>query len=51
MSSALQGKYDDDIALLDGKLRVGASFDILNKKIKVADKKATLYCVDGFVKE
>lgn len=49
--SQLSGKYDMDVAAMDGILRVDKSFDILVKKIKLADKRATLYCIDGFVKE
>lgn len=41
----------DDLYALEQMLRTGKSYDIITKKIKVADKKATLYCVDAFIKE
>lgn len=49
--SRLSGKYDIDTAAMFSLLRADKSFDILVKKIKLADKRATLYCIDGFVKE
>ena len=51
MERRFSGKYMDDLYALEQMLRAGKSYDIIIKKIKVADKKATLYCVDGFVKE
>lgn len=51
MERRFSGKYMDDLYALEQMLRADKSYDIITKKIKVADKKATLYCVDGFVKE
>ncbi len=51
MGNNLTGDYVHDNKIISEALRVGKSYDILVKKIKFADKKATLYCVDGFVKE
>lgn len=51
MERRFSGKYMDDLYALEQMLRADKSYDIIIKKIKVADKKATLYCVDGFVKE
>ncbi|MBR2315354.1 MAG: spore germination protein [Clostridia bacterium] len=51
MESRFSGKYMDDLYALEQMLRTGKSYDIITKKIKVADKKATLYCVDAFIKE
>lgn len=45
------GKYDIDTTAMESILRADKSFDILVKRIKLADKRATLYCIDGFVKE
>ena len=49
--SELSGKYDRDTAEMEKVLRADKSFDILVKRIKLADKRATMYCIDGFVKE
>ena len=43
--------YEANIEMIDNKLRVGESFDILVKHIKIYDRKATFYCLDGFVKD
>lgn len=51
MSNNLSGKYELDCQNLSNFLRADKSFDILIKKIKVANKKATLYGIDGFIKE
>ena len=51
MERRFSGKYMDDLYALEQVLRTGKSYDIITKKIKVADKKATLYCVDAFIKE
>ena len=51
MSNGLTGEYTQDNAMMSEILRTDKSYDILVKKIKVADKKAALYGVDGFIKE
>ncbi len=43
--------YETNLNMINKKLRVGESFDILVKHIKIADKKATFYCLDGFTKD
>lgn len=43
--------YETNLKMVNKDLRVDESFDILVKKIKLADKKATFYCLDGFVKD
>lgn len=45
------GKYETDTNAMESILRTDKSFDMLVKRIKLADKRATLYCIDGFVKE
>ena len=35
--------YEANIEMIDNKLRVGESFDILVKHIKIYDRKATFY--------
>ena len=49
--SYLSGNYDNDTKSMETLLRTDKSFDILVKKIKLSDKRATMYCIDGFVKE
>ncbi len=51
MVTGFSGKYMDDLYAMEQMLRTDKSYDLIMKKIKVADKKATLYCVDGFIKE
>lgn len=51
MSNSLSGDYVRDNKMFSELLRADKSYDILVKRIKVADKKATLYGVDGFIKE
>ncbi|MGN1418214.1 MAG: spore germination protein [Acutalibacteraceae bacterium] len=43
--------YEDNLVMVNRKLRVDESFDMLVKRIKIADKKVTFYCIDGFVKD
>ena len=37
--------------MINETLRVGESFDILIKRLKIGGRKATFYCLDGFVKD
>lgn len=43
--------YSENLHRINKQLRVGESFDILIKRLKVAGRKATFYCIDGFVKD
>ena len=43
--------YEKNVALIDGTLRVDESFDMLRKKLAVADGELTMYYIDGFVKD
>ena len=43
--------FDDNVALLDGALRVKDSFDILRKDLKIGDGRVALFFVDGFTKD
>lgn len=51
MSNGFSGEYERDCRAFATFLRADKSFDILVKKIKVADKRATLFGIDGFIKE
>ena len=44
-------KYEDCLTAVNKKLRVDKSFDMLVKRITIGGKKATFYCIDGFVKD
>lgn len=43
--------YNENLHKINEALRLGESFDIIYKRIKIADRQATLYCIDGFVKD
>lgn len=43
--------YTDNIEKIHAELRTAENFDMIVKKIRIADKKATLFCIDGFVKD
>ena len=43
--------YEQNVALMDKLLRVEQSFDVLKKKLILADGELTLYFVDGFAKD
>lgn len=44
-------KYEDNLIMVNRKLRIGESFDMLVKRIKVGSQRVTFYCIDGFVKD
>ena len=43
--------YRDNVAALDGILRVDQSFDLIKKVLRVGQDELTLYYIDGFVKD
>lgn len=43
--------YGECLSAVNRKLRVAESFDMLVKHMKIAGRKATFYCIDGFVKD
>lgn len=43
--------YGENLHMINTKLRLGESFDIIIKRLKVANRKATIYCIDGFAKD
>lgn len=43
--------YRQNVALMNERLRVKESFDVLSKTLRFADGEATLYYIDGFVKD
>ena len=44
-------KYEDCLTAVNQKLRIDKSFDMLIKRMTIGGKKATFYCIDGFVKD
>ncbi|MEG0691765.1 MAG: hypothetical protein RR444_01655 [Oscillospiraceae bacterium] len=47
----LKSQYDETINKLNQMLRVEKSFDIIGKPMMIANKRSTLYFIDGFVKD
>ena len=43
--------YNSNLHMINETLRVGESFDILIKRLKIGGRKSTFYCLDGFVKD
>ncbi len=43
--------YKDNAELIDKKLRVKDSFDVLRKDLKIGDGELTLFFIDGFTKD
>lgn len=43
--------YNGNLHIINETLRVGESFDILIKRLKIGGRRATFYCLDGFVKD
>ncbi len=43
--------YGENLARIEQVLRVNENYDIVVKKIRVADRNATTYCIDGFIKD
>lgn len=43
--------YNKNLNAVNAALKVGESFDILVKRLKIGGRKATFYCIDGFVKD
>lgn len=47
----ITGLYDEDTAMLDAKLRISSSFDLVGRGIRIGGRRAKLYFVDGFCKD
>ncbi len=43
--------YNKNIEIINSKLRVGECFDVIVKKLKIVDKDATFFAIDGFIKD
>lgn len=44
-------KYSDKVAQLDSFFRVSENFDVVGREIKIANRSAKLYFIDGFAKD
>ena len=47
----LTDDYGENIKMMSGLLRVGESFDLIERRLAVQDKQMTFYYIDGFVKD
>lgn len=47
----LTNDYNTNISIIEEKLRYGTSFDILKRELKIAEKGASFFFIDGFVKD
>lgn len=45
------GNYSENLHLINKKLRTGENFDVIVKRILLGGRNATLFCIDGFVKD
>lgn len=46
----LSGNFDEDIALMEDILKPDDNFDLIRKKMTIADANIIMYYVDGFIK-
>ncbi|MDD6011801.1 MAG: spore germination protein [Oscillospiraceae bacterium] len=44
-------EYSENLHKINTLMRVGESFDILIKRMKIGGRRATMYAIDGFVKD
>lgn len=51
MTPTFHTDYEENVSLLRRKLRADESFDILEREIFIADRRATLFFVDAFTKD
>ncbi len=49
--ASLSRDYGKNVELMRAKLRVGASFDIIERHLNVGEKDMALFYIDGFVKD
>lgn len=47
----LTGQYEADVLALDEALRISKSFDLLSRRISFGGRPATLYFINGFLKD
>ena len=41
--------FDENVRLIDKKLRVDESFDIIKREMEISSKRVVMYYIDGFV--
>lgn len=47
----LTGQYEADVQALDAVLRISESFDLVSRRLKFSRRKATMYFINGFIKD
>ena len=47
----LTENYEENVKVIDKKLRVDESFDLIKRDIVINKRKVSMYCIDGFVKD
>lgn len=50
-SKMLTKNYEENVKIIDNKLRVDESFDLIKRDIVINKRKVSMYCIDGFVKD
>lgn len=45
----LTESYEENVSLMDDRLRIGKSFDLIRRSMRVGKHRLTLYYIDGFV--
>jgi len=43
--------YNENLHIVNKKLRTGENFDVIVKRLLVGGRKTTMFCIDGFVKD
>ena len=43
--------FQENKDLLDLRLHVNVNFDLLSREIKIGERRACYYCIDGFIKD
>ena len=43
--------YNENLHTVNKKLRTGENFDVIVKRLIIGTRKATMFCIDGFVKD
>ena len=47
----LTKSYPQNVAHLRARLRIGQSFDLLERRLSIGQDEATLFYIDGFAKD
>ncbi len=47
----VQNELKQTMAYMEGELRVSRNFDVIYRVLKIGDRQAVVYCIDGFAKD